>query len=458
MESARRWIEHRTGQSSLFSTEERKRNIDTVVGKYKYRGFRYGLVYETINSIFSIFGLLDEGKKVGWKMFLDLALVRAVEPASKRESQRLLESLFGINYDLTSIYRSMPGFCDFKDRVESRLMDFAKNHLGFNFSFVLYDITTLYFETFVEDELRRCGYSKDNKVGQPQILVGLIVSKEGFPLSSEVFEGSKFEGHTMIPVISNFKTRHSILSLTVVADAGMLSRDNIDALKRAGLDYIVGARLNSKSTSVAMALDIKTKLKEVNGASIRLETKDDFLVCSFSASRYKKDLHELEKQVEKAKLTVSGKRPTKNTKFVIKLKVGKGKIDQTSIDKTTHLLGIKGYRTNLNVPNNIIIERYSDLWQVEKAFRMSKNDLAVRPVYHFNKEPIIAHILICTLALAVLKFMEIKTGKSAKHVLDHLKSITDGLLLNTATNEIEPFRAESNEDVDNLLKKMNPLR
>ena len=203
-----------------------------------------------------------------------------------------------------------------------------------------------------------------------------------------------------------------------------------------------------------MALDIKTKLNGIDGASIRLETKDDFLVCSFSASRYKKDLHELEKQVEKAKLIVSGKRPIKNTKFVVKPMVGNCKINQTSVDKATHLLGIKGYRTNLYVPNNVIIERYSDLWQVEKAFRISKNDLAVRPVYHFNKEPIIAHILICTLALAVLKFMEIKTGKSAKYVLDHLKSITDGLLLNTATNEIESFRAESNEAVDNLLKKM----
>jgi len=117
VESARRWIEYRTGQSNLFAMEERKRNIDTVVGKYKYRGFRYGLVYETINSIFSVFGLLDGRGKTGWKMFLDLALVRAIDPASKRESQRLLESLFGINYDLTSIYRSMPRFCDFKNRA-----------------------------------------------------------------------------------------------------------------------------------------------------------------------------------------------------------------------------------------------------------------------------------------------------------------------------------------------------
>jgi hypothetical protein len=160
---AREWINEFSGQQNLFPPETEDH---VLLGKYQYRGFRYGLVEEAIRQIFRTLGLDNsEGKKN--KLFLDLALIRVIEPASKRESQKLLSLLFGISYDLIAIYRSLPGFSALKDIVEKQLIAFARKHLGFDFSFVLYDITTFYFETFTEDDLRRIGYSKDNKIGQP---------------------------------------------------------------------------------------------------------------------------------------------------------------------------------------------------------------------------------------------------------------------------------------------------
>lgn len=445
---ARQWMLQSSGQQSLLLSEETDDHI--LLGKYKYLGFRYGLVREVINRIFNTLGLDDLGVSTG-KMFLDLVLIRMVAPASKRESQRLLSTLFGIDYDLTTIYRSLVGFSQLKDHVETHLIAFAQKHLDFDFSFVLYDITTLYFETFKDDELRKVGFSKDNKVGQPQILVGLIVNREGFPLSFAVFEGNTFEGNTLIPVILDFKKKHQIVTLTVVADSAMISYKNITALKEAGLSYIVGARLGNMSNKVISRID--QKLTRTDGTCVRLATEDSFLVVCFSAKRYAKDKHEMDKQLEKAKGILDGKKEGKRNKFLSKNTQVAYTLNTVLLEKTRLLLGIKGYHTDLDLPEKTIIDRYADLWQIERAFRISKNDLTARPVYHFHRQTITAHLLICIVSLAVLKYMEIKTGKSAHYVMEKLKSITDGRMLNTITGKEIALRGEITDEIQVLLKK-----
>jgi len=416
---AQDWISQTSKQINMFPNNNEENN--TLLNKYKYLGFEYRFAYEVINNVFSILGL-DKLNYKNSRMFLDLSLLRVINPLSKRKSIKLLSSSFGINYNLSELYRSLPEFPKFKDLIENKLVAFAKNQLNFNFSFVLYDITTLYFETFTDDDFRKRGFSKDNKIGQPQILVGLIVSKDGFPLSFAVFEGSKFEGHTLIPTILDFKEKHKITTLTVVADAGMISKENITALKQNGLSYIVGARLgNNKPSTITQ---INQNLNFIDGATTRLKTNSGFLVCSFSSKRYSKDKH---------------------ISYYLNNRL---------VEKTKLLLGIKGYHTDLTLPDKLIIERYSDLWNVEKAFRISKSDISIRPIYHFRKQAIMAHILICTTALAVLKFMEIKTGKSAKYVVDSLKSVTDGRMLNTVTNKEFRMRSQVTEDTKRLLNEM----
>lgn len=449
-ELAREWMVEFSGQQSLLPKET---SDDILLGKYKYRGFRYGLVEEAIRQIFDTLGLDCVGGNRR-KMFLDLSLIRVVEPASKRESQRLLSLLFGIKHDLTAIYRSLSSFSGLKDEVEEKLIAFAQKGFGFDFSFVLYDITTLYFETFSEDELRKVGFSKDNKVGQPQILVGLIVSREGFPLSFTVFEGNTFEGNTLIPIIVDFKKKHRIQTLTVVADAAMISHKNITALKKAELSYIVGARLGNMNKQIIAQID--RELPRRDGASVRLTTADGFLIAHFSAKRYTKDKHEMEGQLEKAKAIKEGKREIRRNKFLSRSTKTTYTLNTAVIEKTKLLLGVKGYHTDLTLPEKIIIERYADLWQVERAFRISKNDLATRPVYHFHKQTIIAHLLICIVSLAVCKYLEIQTGKSARYVIDKLKSVTDARMLNIITGKEIIMRREITDEIQTLLSQINP--
>ncbi|HOP59144.1 MAG TPA: IS1634 family transposase [Bacteroidales bacterium] len=130
------------------------------------------------------------------------------------------------------------------------VVEFAKNNYGFDFDLLFYDVTTLYFETFEEDELRRNGFSKDNKLQQPQILVALLVTREGFPIAYSIFSGNTFEGHTIIPVVNAFIKKHTVKEFTVVADAAMISATNIQELLSDNINYIVGARLGSLSNDL----------------------------------------------------------------------------------------------------------------------------------------------------------------------------------------------------------------
>lgn len=178
------------------------------------------------------------------------------------------------------------------------------------------------------------------------------------------------------------------------------------------------------------------------------------MIIHFSASRYAKDKHEMEKQLEKAKTITEGKQEMKRNKFLLRETKTTYTLNVAVIEKTRLLLGIKGYHTDLSLPEKIIIDRYTDLWQVEKAFRISKHDLTARPVYHFRKQTITAHLLICVVSLAVCKYLEIRTGKSARFVIDKLKSITDGRIFNTVTGKEIMMRGEITEEIQTLLNQI----
>lgn len=441
------WITNTTHQQSFFPKEPA---FDPLFTKYQHLGVRHNFLYEVLTQVFSLFGF----DRLENRLLLDLVLIRIVEPSSKLHSQRLLSELFGIDYDLTLIYKSLKSIALLKDAAQAHLVDFARSRLNFDFSFVLYDVTTLYFESFKADEddegLRKHGFSKDNKPQQPQIIIGLLVNGDGFPLSFSVFPGNKFEGHTLIPVISALKEKYQISTLTVVADAAMISKDNIQALKDAHLNFIVGARLGY--LDLETVTKISQQLNLTDEASIRIPVKGSYLICDFSAKRYVKDKSDTEKQIKRAQLVLDGKLPTKRLKFL----TGETHqtLNQTLIDRVRLLWGIKGYCTDLSLPSKTIIARYHNLWQVEKSFRMSKSDLLMRPVYHFKKQAIEAHILICVMALAVAKFMELKSGKSIRVVIGVLKKVVDARVLNIATNEEALWRSVIPDETKQILKSL----
>lgn len=193
-----------------------------------------------------------------------------MEPASKLRSIELLQEYFGIKHRRQSYYKAAPGWLKLKLKAENIALVFAKKHYAFNFDILFYDVTTLYFETFQEDELRRNGFSKDNKSQQPQILIALMVTKEGLPIAYEVFAGNTFEGHTIIPVVKKFIKQHEVKSFTIVADAAMISTENIAELKSNNLSYIVGARLGNLSGDLIKVID--NNIIREDGKNIRIMT------------------------------------------------------------------------------------------------------------------------------------------------------------------------------------------
>lgn len=338
--------------------------------------------------------------------------------------------------------------------MEKKVADFARLHYSFNFDILFYDVTTLYFETFEEDGLRKNGFSKDNKSQQPQILIALMVSKEGFPVAYEVFSGNTFEGHTIIPVIKDFIKRNGVKQFTVVADAAMISSENIQKLAQNNISYIVGARLGNIPAALLETID-KTIIRE-DGKSIRIKTDNGYLICSYSSVRYRKDKYEMEKQIEKAKQVIAKPSKSKKMKFT-QTKGQTMELNDALIVKTQKLLGIKGYYTNLETSvadNRMIIERYHELYKVEQAFRISKNDLQTRPIFHFKEQPIKLHILICFMALVVSKHIELKTGVSIRKFIDESKKIVDGEILNHITQKIVTIKAKLTPKMMELIAKM----
>jgi len=422
--NANNWIEETTRQQSLFPQAVELPVVQ--LNQLQYVGFRYGLLYESLYEVFKRFNF-------HWlrnKLLLDLVIARIAQPSSKLRSIEFLKEFFGVEHGRRELYRQIPIILKTRNTIESRILEIAKKEFAFNFSVVFYDVTTLYFESFQEDELRRSGFSKDNKFTQPQILLGLLVSGEGFPVGYQIFEGKKFEGHTLIPIILRFKRKHKIERLTVVADAAMISIENIKALTKVHLNYIVGAR--AANLPMKTIEEVSRRISGHDGATIRMQTNYGGLICEFSQKRHTKDKREMEKQITKAEKLLKNPGNIKRTKFIS----SEGQVyrlNASLIEKTKSLLGIKGYYTNLTTPevnDQTVIEHYHNLWHVEQAFRISKSDLLIRPMFHFKQQMIETHILICFMALAVCKYMELKTDRSIKSNLKLLKSVTDAKLVN----------------------------
>lgn len=446
------WIKNNYPQQSLFHSNNAHAKLISL-DKCEYLGVRYHFIYQTLNRLFEKFDFnsLPDCRK----MLLDLAIIRIVEPASKLRSLELLNEYFGLSYDRITFYRHIKKFIALKDKIETKILDFAKKEFNFDFSLVFFDVTTLYFESFKSDDLRKPGFSKDNKSQQPQILIGLIVNSLGFPIGYDIFEGNKFEGHTIIPTITAFKRKHNIGDLTVVADAAMISFANIRALEANNLSFIVGARLGNLPKD--MIAKISRTLNQKDHANCRIIAPSGNLICDFSLKRYRKDKMEMEKHLKKAEGLLKSSTIVKRAKFIKNKDKAEYELNEGLIKKNRSLLGIKGYYTNISeqTANTDIIAQYHNLWKIEKAFRISKSDLEIRPIYHFKKHSINAHILICFMALAICKYMEIKTEQSTEQVVRKFKGITDAIIFDMIAKKEIVMRSKIPDDVKIILSKLD---
>ena len=447
---AEEWIKDRSAQLSIFPDDSP--NATLSIHHCSFLGVYHSFFYEVISSLQRQIGFTE----LGGSLLNDLVMMRILEPASKLRSIELLESYFGVRHLRKNFYKVAPQWLRLKDETEAKAVAFAQQHYGFDYDLIFYDVTTFYFETFEEDELRKQGFSKDNKSQQPQIVVALMVTKEGFPIGYEIFSGNTFEGHTIIPVITSFIKKHQVKNFIVIADAAMISEANVKELRKNKIHYIVGARMGNLPAELINTVD-KSICRE-DGKTIRMETEQGFLVCSYSSVRYHKDKYEMEKQIEKAKQIIEKPAKNKKVKFT-KTSHEKIELNEKLIEKTKKLLGIKGYYTDLEeavASNQTIIDRYHELYKIEQAFRISKSDLQTRPIFHFKEEPIQLHLLICFMALALSKHIELKTGTSIRRFITDCKKITDARLLNTITGKEIRIRVPLNPTTSAYIIKLIP--
>lgn len=432
-----------------FGIDNQKHHL-IAVENLKFINAYHHFAYEFLSYFYSFNGFT----KIKNELLKDLSIIRIIEPVSKLRSAELLDKYFCIKYTRNIMYKNLKSIKPLKSEIERTALEYAKNNLCFDFNLVFYDVTTLYFETFKDDSLRKSGFSKDGKSNQPQILIALVVNRDGYPIAVHLFEGNTFEGHTIISVILNLKKRYKIKSLTVVADAAMLSYDNLENLKKYKLHYIVAARLSSLSQELLKEVSVFLSRKE--RIYFHKETKYGRLICDYSEKRASKDKSDRNKQIIKARNQIDNpSKVIKLTRFVKEKTKSTYELNQELIKKDELLDGIKGYYTNLeNVENNLIVDRYKDLWIIEKSFRIAKSDLSARPIFHRKKESIEAHILIVFVSLCITKSIELLTGFSIKKVKDMIWNILDIEFVDKLTNKkyLKRMEADSNKMVQFLKK------
>ncbi len=363
---------------------------------------------EVLGKIFDRIGF----NKIEEELLRYLVITRLVYPGSKLKTIDYLERYNGIKIDIDKVYRFLDKLNKkYKTEVEQIAFNYTQKVLRGKVSIVFYDITTLYFESSSEDDIRKLGFSKDGKTQNPQILLGLLVGLNGYPIGYEIFQGNKFEGHTFIPVLEKYQKNLNLRKPIVVADAGILSNENTHRLKLKGYKYILGGRLKNENIRIQEEI-LKLNLADGESAEIKRDDKSR-LIISYSSKRSKKDeynrirgLKRLEESILSNRLT---KKQINNRGYNKYLKISgdlKVEIDYEKFNEDEKWDGLKGYITNSKLPRDKVIENYKNLWQIEKAFRISKTDLEVRPIYHRLQNRIEAHICIAFVAYTVYKELE----------------------------------------------------
>ncbi|CAN5197097.1 IS1634-like element ISMsm6 family transposase [soil metagenome] len=404
VKTAKSWIKSRQSTLELdFSdkTEQVQVMLDSIT---ELKRVGYDLL---LGRIFDEIGF----NQIKDDLFRELVIARIAFPKSKLKTKDYLYRFKQIHYDEDQIYRYLDKLHNKQKELAQQISyEHTLKILNQDISVVFYDVTTLYFEIDQEDELRKTGFSKEGKHQNPQIVLGLLVSKNGYPLAYEIFEGNKFEGHTMLPVVDAFKVKYKLDKLIIIADSGLLSRNNIDDLQDKGYEFILGARIKNEAKAVKekiLALDLN------HGESAVIKKGALKLIITYSDDRAKKDrynrekgLRRLEKQIRRGKLTKSNINNRGYNKFLKLEGEISVAIDTEKLQQDTKWDGLKGYLSNTKIPKDQIIENYQHLWQIEYAFRIAKTDLKIRPIYHRLQRRIEAHICISFVAYKVFKELE----------------------------------------------------
>ena len=377
-------------------------------------------VHEIYGKLFKEIGFNDillKSQKRSRDYLYQMVMARIANPASKRGSVLNLERDFGVKLPLDGIY-SMMDMIDSKviNKIQNCAYETAKSILQSKINVIFYDCTTLYFESFTEDELKTYGYSKDMKFNQSQVVLAMLATEEGFPIGYEVFPGSQYEGHTLEIALQNIEKKYNVADVVFVADSAMFIDDNLKLLEKTGKKYIVGARLKNLNKTLQNRITDKsnyTKLNDIeNYAEFNLDNGRR-LIVTYNKKRAEKDYYDRQKAINKLENKVKKNKSSKSLisnygyqKFIKITGETSYSIDEEKVNNAALWDGLHGIITNDKEANfENIISQYRGLWQIEECFRLSKHDLRIRPIYHWTPERIKAHIAICFMALTCIRHL-----------------------------------------------------
>lgn len=428
----KQWISNHLGEQDLFQQELKQQEEKQVI-EYLLSNIENILINGTqliLDRVFNIIGF----NKIDDKILQNLVIARLSQPMSKSATVEYLKSYFDEDLQLHKIYRYMDKLYNTQqERIQQISVEHTRKILGGQIGLMFYDVTTLYFETDYGDELRENGFSKDGKHSQPQIVLGLLVSRDGYPLSYSLFNGSQYEGRTMLPIVEDFVQRFNLEDFVVVADSGLMNKSNISLMESFGYKYIIGARIKNETQEIRSQILSFNKCDNVFN---ELKKENNRLIIGYSAQRAKKDKYNREKGIKRLRQAYKSGNITKENinkrgynKFLEisdNVKVG---INQNKINEDEKWDGLKGYITNTSLPVKEIHEQYNSLWIIEKAFRVTKGTIEMRPMFHFNPCRIEAHVCICFVAYKVYKELDrmLKSSNiqlSVDKVLNIAKTIT----------------------------------
>ena len=457
---AQLWIDDQRGMKLPFAWEKDDIISDfmSTLSNSQVRVYGPELVYGSLYDQIGYNAIEDD-------MFRHLVVCRLFNPGSKLKTIDYLSRYLHVVKSVDSIYRFVDRLspaegCGIKHQVEQISYAQTLRVLKGNVGVVFYDMTTLYFEAADEDDLRMCGFSKEGRHRNPQIFLGLLVAIGGNPIGYDIFEGKISESRTLIPMVESLAARFGLDHPVVIADAGLLSRKNMDALDDAGYQYILGARPKNDSAEVKSRI---LSMKLTNGQVRSFKRKDGRrVVVSMSEARAKNDeknrsdgLRRLEKKLGSGKLT---KRHINNRGYNKYLHMDGDvniSIDYDKFNADAAWDGIKAYITNSKLPLKKIVENYHNLWYIERAFKMNKTDLRIRPIYHRLRNRIEGHICICFTAYTIMLELERRLKKAdAPFSLNQARELTKNIYSITYTlpeNKEERTTVLKMSDKQNLL-------
>ncbi|MBN2593368.1 MAG: IS1634 family transposase [Sedimentisphaerales bacterium] len=409
-ELAKLFIAHRKKQYSLFPHDQQDNaavlNFVRNIQNSHVRTVGPELI---LGKIFDQIGF----DAVGELLFRDIVIARLVYPTSKAKTVDYLYRYQGKSISTQSIYRFLDRL---NDQYSQQAQQIAYEHslsVLKHITVVFYDMTSLYFENEDEDDLRKIGFSKDGKFQNPQIMLGLLVGRNGYPIGYDIFEGNTFEGKTLLPVLRRIERKYGFGKPVVVADAAMLSNENLQSLEQEQFPYIVGARIRNETQP--MQEEILRRCGRLDDGQTVVIDKDNFhrLIVSYSDRRAGRDVYNRQRGLKKLRRKVHSGKLTKEhlnnrgyNKFLRLSGEVKIEIDEVKVAQADRWDGLKGYFTNTNYSPELVIRTYSQLWHVEKAFRISETDLRIRPMYHYRRKRIEAHVLIAFVAYTIYKELE----------------------------------------------------